>query len=322
MERYLITGATGYIGSMLVQHILSLEGEKRRISVLVRDKKKAEKRLPQDVEVICADIADGHAMESVKGAFDYIIHTAAVTTSSYMISHPVETADSIVLGTRNVLEFARRTGVKSMVYVSSMEVYGQVGWMDGKRAGEKDLGTIEIHHPRSCYPLGKRMAEHYCCAYWNEYDLPVKIARLAQTFGRGARKDDNRVFAQFARAVLSGEDIVLHTDGMSMGNYCAIDDAIEAMMLLLESGKNGEAYNIVNEASTMRIREMAELVAKEFSKGKISVKCQLDKNNVHGYAEKTELALSAEKMRSLGWNPTRSLLDMYQDMIYDWRNMK
>lgn len=150
-----------------------------------------------------------------------------------------------------------------MVYLSSMEVYGIVECPSGCRVAEWEAGNgrVDILYKRSCYPLGKRMAENICYSYFKEYNVPVKIARLAQTFGRGILPSDHRVFAEFARAVQSGTDIILHTEGASMGNYCAIDDVMDGILLILKQGQDGEAYNVVNEENTMTIRQMAELVA-------------------------------------------------------------
>ena len=313
MDRYLITGAAGYIGSMLIKHLLT--AEETDITALVRNEEKARQLLPSTVKVIRADITDKTAVNKIDGGFDYIIHAAAVTASAYMATNPVETADSIVLGTHNILDLARRSKIKSMVYISSMEVYGVVKKSEGELSAEDDLGKVDIYNARSCYPMGKRMAEHYCYAYFKEYGLPVKIVRLAQTFGAGVMKDDNRVFAQFAKAVLRGEDIVLHTDGMSVGNYCSVDDAISAILFLLRKGRNGEAYNAVNESLTMRIRDMAELVAAEIAKGKIRVRYEIDENNRHGYASHTELRLSSAKLMKLGWKPTKDMIGMYGDLV-------
>ena len=314
MKKYLITGATGYIGSMLVKHLL-LSTNDIEITAIVKNAEKAHKILPHDVKIIRADITQNTDILAINERFDYIIHAAAVTASAYMVKYPVETADSIVLGTHNILELARRAAITSMVCLSSMEVYGIVENLNGERADENDLGYVDIYNARSCYPLGKRIAEHYCYAYFKEYGLPVKIARLAQTFGAGVMKDDNRVFAQFAKSVLKGEDIVLHTDGRSVGNYCSVDDAITAILLLLNDGKNGEVYNVANENLTMRIRDMAELVAKEVAGGKIGVRCEIEDTSSKGYAPATNLRLSAAKLRRLGWKTTKDMVAMYEDLL-------
>lgn len=98
--------------------------------------------------------------------------------------NPVETENSIVMGTHNILELARQRKIKSMVYLSSMEVYRMVPDI-GRPRREEEIGDIQLDNARSCYLLGKRMTEHYCYIYAQEYGIPVKIARLAQTFGTG-----------------------------------------------------------------------------------------------------------------------------------------
>lgn len=314
MSIYLITGATGYIGSMLVRHILQYEKNAEIIS-FVRNLKKTDALFGMKVKSHEIDLCDKVSMDNMSVKCDYIFHCASVTKSSEMVTYPVEVTESIVNATQNVLELARRSRVKSMVFLSSMEVYGNVDCSDGHRVSEQELGDIDILNVRSCYPLGKRMAENICYSYFKEYSVPAKIARLAQTFGRGILPADNRVFAQFARAVKNGTDIILHTKGTSMGNYCAIEDAIEGLFTILYKGENGEAYNVVNEANTMRICEMADLVAGQVAGGSIRVRVEAEDISKNGYAPDTGLMLSGEKLRKLGWKPEKGLAEMYEDMI-------
>ncbi|MBQ7926411.1 MAG: NAD(P)-dependent oxidoreductase [Lachnospiraceae bacterium] len=317
MAHYLVTGATGYIGSMLIKELYKraeVDGTAVEITAIVRDMQRACQMLPEAVRLIEADITDAVAMSSITGVFDYIIHCAAATTSAYMVSNPVETADGIILGTRNMLELARGQQVKGMVYLSSMEVYGSVTDI-GRPRREEELGRVLLNSPRSCYPLGKRMAEHYCYIYSKEYGVSVKIARLAQTFGKGVRPEDNRVYMQFARSVIEKRDIVLQTEGKSLGNYCDIEDAVQGILTILESGACGEVYNVVNEVNTMSIRDMAELVAAQVAHGSIKVSVQVQDAGLTGYAPDTGLRLSGEKLRGLGWQPTKDLEDMYRDVI-------
>lgn len=312
MDRYFITGASGYVGSMLAKRILS---DGQALSVLVREPARLDQDILSKAEVFQADIMDSEALGRIAGRYDYIIHCAAPTRSAYMLSNPVEVAGAIVAGTENVLKLACRCGVRSMVYLSSMEVYGQIDCPDGKRVREDELGYIDVTDARSCYPLGKLMAEGLCHFYCAEYNVPVKIARLAQTFGRGIRLEDNRVFAQFASSVRDGSDIVLHTAGDSTGNYCSIDDTVEAILVILKKGEASEAYNVVNEANTMRIRDMAQLVAEKVARGGIKVRYDIQDRACFGYAAATGLRLSGEKLRRLGWEARCSLEEMYLDML-------
>ena len=330
---YLITGATGFIGSLITRYLLDhpeyLKGNIRIIG-LSRDVSKVRRTYQNydnsNLRFVFCDIINLKetfrqyisSMIDDKWIPDYLIHCAANTKSNVMIEKPVETADGIVIGTQNVLEIARDLHIKSMVYLSSMEVYGSIA-DTSKPIEESVLGEINLFNSRSCYPMGKRMAEQYCYCYFKEYEIPVIIARLAQVFGKGVLPDENRVFAQFAKAVIEDRDIILHTDGNSMGNYCDSMDGVEAIFTLLYKGVPGEAYNVVNEANTMSIRNMADIVANKIARDRIKVVYDIPKDNKYGYAAETGLRLSSEKLRTLGWKPKNSIEGMYRDLI-EWIN--
>ena len=320
---YLITGATGLIGRRLIEQIVYKAGRGITVLVLpVRNIPEAQKQFEEYRKQEKADIiyVECDLEHMVKEKFDiginidYLIHCAAPTMSAYMIANPVETVDAIVLGTKNALELARYFKVTSMVYLSSMEVYGVVE-DKGTEREEDELGEIDFTSSRSCYSLGKRMAEHYCYIYLKEYGVPVKIARLSQVFGRGVRESDNRVFMQFARAAVEQKDIVLKTEGKSLGNYCETEDTVKAILTILKKGTDGEVYNVVNEENTMTIREMANLVADKIACGGIRVRIRLEDLSKTGYAPDTGLRLSGKKLRMLGWRPSKNLEQMYADVI-------
>ncbi len=325
---YLVAGATGYIGSRIIKSLIeSTDYKQGNVKIIshCRHKEKYESMYSnmknENIYPLFSDIKDIENIveEALQvgylGNIDYIIHCASNTTSSYMISNPVETIDGIVEGTKSVLELAKELNIKGMVYLSSMEVYGDILCTPGNRATEDMLGYIDILKPRSSYPLGKRMAEGYCAAYANEYGVPVKIARLAQTFGKGILPNENRSFAQFVRAAAEGRDIVLKTEGKSIGNSVSIEDAIDAIFFLLENGENGQAYNVVNERNTMSIKDMAELVARIIGKDKVKVVFDIEDKSKTGYAADTYLYMSGEKMRRLGWEAKKGIEDMFVDVF-------
>ena len=316
--RVLVTGATGLIGSLCIKAFLTYKKiSKKNITIIglarnpdkVKDVFKKEER--DGIEFIYQDITDSLSLDL---NVDYIIHTANSTTSSFFISNPVEVINDIYVGTNNILAFAKRTKVKSIVYLSSMEVFGIVEEKN-TRYTENELGYLDLQNIRSCYSEGKRMAELLCKSYVSEYEVPVKIARLSQTFGAGILKTENRVFAQFLRSAIKGENIVLHTKGQSIGNYCYTADVIKALILLLKEGNDGEVYNVVNEENSISISDMAKMVAETFSFGKSQVIFDIPSNNLYGYAPDTKLKLSSEKLSKLGWKPEVSLKDMYRRMI-------
>ena len=328
----LITGATGLVGSNLVRTFLYLNavrGLDMQIVALIRNREKAEQifgdlrngspALRQITDScltfeIC-NLTEASAEEICAGRdVDYIFHTAGITASKLMVTKPAETLDASILGTRTILQLAAKKKCRSVVYLSSMEMYGTCST---DPVTEKDLGYIDPLKVRSNYPESKRLCDNMCIAYLSEYQVPVKIARLAQTFGAGILPTENRVFAQFARSVRKGEDIVLHTKGLSDGNYCYLSDAIEALLVILLKGSNGEAYNVANEAAHTTIADMAKMVCEKISGGKSGVVFDIPEDNVYGYAEDVKMRLSSEKLQSLGWRAKIGLEDAYRRLIRD-----
>lgn len=315
----LITGATGLIGVQLVRTLICLNesaDSKINIFALVRNQEKAHEIYQEllnreDVHLVMGDIKSKIEVEE---RLDYIIHTASVTTSKIMVTQPVETLMTSIYGTRNLLELAKEKQVKKFLYLSSMEMYGAF-YEEGQYVTESMLGYIDPLKVRSNYPESKRICENMCIAYNEEYHVPVVIARLAQTFGAGILPSENRVFAQFAKSAIEGNDIVLHTEGKSEGNYCYLSDAVCALFLLLIHGVEREAYNVVNEEMHTSIRDMAKMVCSLFADNKIHVIFDIPETNKYGYAQDTKMKLSSEKLRGLGWRPEVGLKEAYRRLI-------
>lgn len=313
----LVTGGTGFLGSLLIRlldYARKTKSLELNIIALVRSHEKAD-RILGGCEVTYL-VGDMNHLPPIAGRIDYIFHTAAVTKSKEMIEKPVEVSAGIIDGTINICTLARDKKVKSMVNFSSMEVYGKTD-PAFDYVKEENLGYLEIKSTRSCYPLAKRMAENICFSFCNEYQVPVKTARLAQIFGAGILPEETRVFSQFAKSAINGQNIILHTDGASTGNYCYTADALLAILILLISGMDGEIYNVSNEATCMTIRQMAELVVEHIADNKIEVICEILPDKVSGYGAPVNMRLSSEKIRSLGWKPVYGMEAMYQRMIAD-----
>lgn len=317
---FLVTGATGLIGSLVVRNLLYLNhkfGLGLRVTAVVRslEKTRAVYAAEHDDPALSFVVWDVSAPPPDMGPVDYVVHAASVTASREMAERPVETIRTAVGGTANVLELARRAGAAGVVYLSSMEVYGSVPDADGPVAEDR-LGFIDLAAPRSSYPESKRMCECLCAAYASEYRLRVSVVRLAQTFGAGVLPGEGRVFAQLAGSVINGTDIVLRTAGLSEGNYVYAADAVAAILLLLTEGEPGAAYNAANEQSHMRIRDMAALVADRVAGGRIRVVYDIpDDPASTGYAPDVKLFLSSERLRRLGWTPRVGLEEAYRRMI-------
>lgn len=296
----MVTGATGLIGSMMVK-VLCTAKEIEVIGV-IRNREKVETLLSGlDVQLV----------EDYDHKADYIIHTVSPTTSKFFIEHPVETIQSSVGSAMDVLEVARKYH-STIVYLSSMEQYG-VPYEDGQVMTEDKVGIIDHLNIRSSYSESKRLCECLCASYAAEYGVDVKIARLAQTIGAGAPLTDNRMAMQFARSVVEGRDIVLHTQGDSVSNFVYLSDAVSAILMVMTNGKSGEAYNICNDKETRSVKNIAELVCKDVAGGKIKVCVEL-KDNM-GYAPNVKMYLDSNKLRVLGWRADVDMPEGYRRIV-------
>lgn len=316
----LVTGATGLVGSMIVKALACCNrklGLGMTILPLVRSQEKAKTILGdlvgrEDILLVTGDILEPI---SVEHSVDYMIHGASVTASKTFVTKPVETISTAIDGTKHLLQLAREKKVKSMVYISSMEAFG-ITDPELSSVKEEDLGYIDVMNVRSCYSESKRMCELMCACYAHEYDLPVKVARLAQTFGAGVSKDEGRVFAQFAKSALAGEDIVLHTKGESTGNYCYTADAVAGILTILLKGNSGEVYTVANPSTTIRIKDMAQMVADRLADGKIKVVFDIPEDALtYGYAPDVAMHLNSDKLQALGWKPVYDLPEMYERLV-------
>lgn len=318
-----VTGATGLVGALLVKTLLfyrQQSGGTLKVYALVRDPDKARAMFGADCESKGLVLVQGDVRTPIdlSDPIDYVIHGASVTASKYMVTNPVDTLLTSIRGTENILKLAAQKQVKGAVYLSSMEVYGQTREEDNPIT-EDILGYVDLHAPRSSYPEGKRACECLCAAFAAQYGVPVRIARLAQTFGAGVSSQDGRVFAQFTRSCMEGTDIVLHTAGMSVGNYCYTADVIRALLILLCHGESGQAYNIVNERTSMQIRQVAQLVSDTLAGGAVKIKFDIPESSLtYGYAPDVTMRLSAAKMRGLGWNPNVDLPEMFLRLRDSW----
>lgn len=323
-KRILITGATGLIGYTAASALLYYSKTRNasiQVVALARDVDRAREKFHAQLAEKCdLEFIQGsvEALPEIGGKVDYIIHGACPTASAYFVEKPVETIMMAVIGTRNMLELAREKQVQGFVYLSSMEVYGEVTAKMARR--EEDLGYIDLFSLRSSYPESKRLAETLCCAYAGEYGVPATAVRLAQTFGPGVIWEDGRVFAYAARCALAGENICLKTSGAKENMYLYTADAASAILLVLAAGRRGTAYNAGNPATYCSVKEMVETAAQTLGSGRVSVftNTDTDQTAVGLYRPEGCLKLDVGKLEGLGWKANTGLPDMFRRMNADF----
>ena len=315
-KTFFITGSTGLIGYYFTNALIFKninENYDIHILVLARDLNKAKelyrKQLLQekcDLHFIAGSVEDKINIEE---KIDYIVHAAAPTSSEYFLEKPVETMISLFCGTKTILELAKEKKVHSMVYLSSMEIYGAIH--NREKLDEAHGSNLDTMSARSSYPEGKRACETLCASYAKEYNVPVKVLRLVQTFGPGIPANDQRVFAQFIEALHHNKDIVLLTDGKSSRSYLYLADAVTAIFSSLLRGRDGELYNAANEDTYCSIRELANFFVTEIAHNTIKVVIKLGcGQTVDKFPPTHFIDLDTTKLRALAWHAHVGIQDM------------
>lgn len=294
----LVTGATGLIGGCLVDALMLNPNKNYHVFASGRNEERARKRFSEFDD----DDAFHFVRYDVLGPleydvnFDYIIHAASNASPNFFATKPVEVINSNILGLNNLMEYGLKHGMKRMLYVSSGEIYGEG---DGRVFTEDYSGYVNCTSPRSCYPSSKRAAETLCVSYAQEYGADVVIARPCHTYGPYFTEADNRVYAQFIRNVLRGDDIIMKSTGAQFRSWCYVVDCVSALLFILLKGESGKAYNIADESSNVSIKELADMVAEIGGKNVIiDSPTGIEKQ---GFNVVTKSTFSTEMLRSLGW---------------------
>ena len=308
----LITGATGLIGSCLVDTLMSHPNKDYHIYASGRNEKRAKERFQKylsdpsfhffkyDVQTPLVCNID----------FQYIIHAASNASPNFFATKPVEIVKSNILGVANLIDYGIYHGLKRFLYISSGEVYGEG---DGRIFVEDYSGYVNPTSSRSCYPSSKRTAETLCVSYSTEYGIDTVIARPCHTYGPDFTESDNRVYAQFIRNVLAGEDIKMKSSGSQFRSWCYIVDCVTALLFILLKGESGQAYNIADEKSNISIKELAQIIAS--IKGKKVILENPTSTELAGFNVVKKSVFSTEKLKSLGWNVNSNIKDNFEKIL-------
>lgn len=311
----LVTGATGLIGSCLVDVLMARAGRDYDVYASGRSKGRAQ-------ELFGDYLGDEHfffvqhdVTQALEGdtRYDIIIHAASNASPNFFSQNPVEVMKANFEGVAHLLDYGRNHHLRRMLYVSSGEVYGQG---DGSVFDEAYSGYVDILSPRSCYPSAKRAAETLCMSYAEEYGVDVVIARPSHTYGPKFTEHDNRVYAQFIRNVLRGEDIVMKSTGEQMRSWCYVVDCASALLHILLKGENMTAYNIADNTSNISIRELAEMIARIGGK-RVVMDVPTDAER-KAFNPVMQSVFATERLESLGWSVSGTMLEKMQGTI-EWQ---
>lgn len=302
----LISGATGLISSVLIDCLLKMNdiyATQFKVIAMSKTKKKAIEKLGiyferEDFQYISCDV---NAPILEVGKVDYIIHAASNTHPLEYSNDPIGTIKTNVIGTDNLLDYAKSHATKRFVFLSSVEIYGE-NKSDSGRFSEKDCGYLDCNQVRSGYPESKRVGESLCRAYESKYGLDIVIPRLCRVYGPTMFQDDSKALAQFIKKAVDNEDIVLKSKGQQYYSYIHVIDAVKAIFYIMDKGNAGEAYNVSSELSDVRLAEVAEKLA-EFSGKKVIFEIP-DEVEKSGYSSVTKAIMNNDKLKRLGWKET------------------
>jgi nucleoside-diphosphate-sugar epimerase len=316
----LVTGATGLVGGCLIEVLMARREGGYQVWATGRDEERSRQCLSRFADDSRFHFLRWEATQPLDCdiPFHYIIHAASNASPNFFATQPVETMMSNILGVRNLMKYGIRHDMHRLLYVSTGEVYGEG---DGRNFIEEYSGYVNPLLARNCYPNSKRAAETLCASYIAEYGVSCVIARPCHTYGPHFTPQDNRVYAQFIRNVLRGEDIVMKSAGTQFRSWCYVVDTVAALLYILLKGECGEAYNVADPESNISIRELAEMVA---SIGGRKVVVELpDAAEQAGYNLVTRSVFSVERLSRLGWGIMKgSMYDKIERTIKDIINNK
>lgn len=294
----LITGATGLIGSFIVDTLYianSLFDMNIKIYALGRDLERLKLRFNYSTQNEIFFIEhDVRNVLNIDIRIDYIIHAASNAYPAIMYADPVGTIMANLNGTYNLLNYLKKVNGKRLLFVSSGEIYGES--IDKIDSFVEDYnGFIDILNIRSSYPLSKRCAENLCISFSKQFNLETVIVRPCHTYGPNNTRFDNRANVQFINKAINNEDIVLKSKGLQIRSYEYIADSISGLLTVLINGKNGEAYNLSNNKSMISIAEFAQIVAEI-----AGVKVVYDIKDIQP-SPFSRAVLDGNKLEKLGW---------------------
>lgn len=260
-----VTGGTGFFGIWLQMSFIFINRKlnlNSNIILLTRDKNKFAKKYPWLEQ--CSEISflegDVSSFKFIDGNIDYIIHAATEASVKLNLEEPLTMFETIVNGTKRVLEFAKLKNVQSMLFTSSGAVYGKQP-SDIENVSENFNGAPSPCDPTSVYGEGKRMAEVLCAVYHKHFGVPVKIARCYAFMGPFLPLESHFAAGNFIKNLLEGEDIVIEGDGTPYRSYMYSADLVAWLWTILFGGENNRPYNVGSDDS-ITIKQLAEIISK------------------------------------------------------------
>ncbi|NPA80317.1 MAG: SDR family oxidoreductase [Thermotogae bacterium] len=256
MPKVLIAGGAGFIGTHMTEYLLKRGWEVVSVDNFSTGKRENVERFRGDPRFTFHEMDITEAVP--EGDYDYIINLASPASPQKYLSLPLDTMLVNSIGVKNLLDLAKRSGA-TFLLASTSEVYGDPLVHPQP---ETYWGNVNPVGPRSVYDEGKRFAEAITMAYHRYEGVPVRIARIFNTYGPYMDVADGRIISNFASQALLGKPLTIYGDGSQTRSFCYVSDMVEGLFRLLTyEGLDGEVVNLGNPEE-WRVIDVAKLVVR------------------------------------------------------------
>ena len=312
MKKILVTGGAGFIGSNLCEYLLEQGHQVTCMDNFFSSSKSniEDMLVHPHFKLIEHNIIQPIVLDET---FDEIYHLACPASPKQYQKDPIYTLDTNFLGTKNVLEFALPTNTKVLL-TSTSEVYGdplvhpQV---------ETYWGNVNPNGIRSCYDEGKRIAETLMVDYHRKFNLPIRIARIFNTYGPKMEKDDGRVVSNFVNQALKYLPITIYGDGTQTRSFCYVDDMVYGLVSLMESEDSINFPINIGNPKELSISDFAVLIVKLTNSNS-----RLDYKPLPSDDPKLRQPDISKATEILSWRPTIELKEGLRKTIEYFRGLE
>jgi UDP-glucose 4-epimerase len=318
--KYLITGGAGFIGSHLTDALLEQGHHVHAFDNLSTGRLANVQHLDDHdrFSLTVGNVQDYHTLEKCVVECDRIVHLAAAVGVQRIMDQPVETLQTNVGGTENVLQLAHYHDKKTLL-ASTSEVYGKAMDKDDdlEALSEEDDWTLgPTSKRRWAYACSKALDEFLAQAYHDEHDLPVIAARFFNTVGPRQSGRYGMVIPRFVERALAGEPIEVYGDGTQTRCFTHVADAVRAVQGLLEApGTEGEVFN-VGQGTELSINELAERVRTLADSNSEIVRVPYEEVYGPGFEDMKRRTPDVSKLRTAtGYEPQHTIDDILRDVI-------
>jgi UDP-glucuronate decarboxylase len=296
-KRILITGGAGFLGSHLCERLLAEGNDVLCVDNFYTSTRRNIVHLLDhpNFELMRHDVTFPLYVE-----VDQIYNMACPASPIHYQRDPVQTTKTSVHGAINMLGLAKRTGA-TILQASTSEVYGDPEVHPQPEAYWGNVNPIGV---RSCYDEGKRCAETLFFDYLRQHKLPIKVARIFNTYGPRMLPDDGRVVSNFIVQSLEGRDITIYGDGSQTRSFCYVDDLVDGLIRLMNSEQAVTGPINLGNPGEFSIRELAEKIVAQIGSTSAIVYEPLPSD------DPTQRQPDIAQAKSvLGWEPTILLDD-------------